>query len=88
MLDSQFQRAVERVAEERIRHAMERGEFDALPGAGQPLPDVDAGFDELWWVRKWTRRENASAGVVQQELNQALRTLRAQREAEGEAGRG
>ena len=28
----------ERLAEERIREAMERGEFDDLPLAGQPLP--------------------------------------------------
>jgi hypothetical protein len=29
---------VERLAEERIREAMERGEFDDLPLAGKPLP--------------------------------------------------
>jgi hypothetical protein len=29
---------LERLAEERIREAMERGEFDDLPGAGKPLP--------------------------------------------------
>ncbi len=35
--------AFEIVAERRIREAMERGEFDGLPGAGQPLKlDNDA----------------------------------------------
>ncbi len=29
---------LERIAEERIREAMERGEFDDLPLAGKPLP--------------------------------------------------
>lgn len=29
---------IERLAEERIREAMERGEFDNLPLAGKPLP--------------------------------------------------
>ncbi len=29
---------LERLAEERIREAMERGEFDDLPLAGKPLP--------------------------------------------------
>lgn len=31
-------RFLERLAEERIREAMERGEFDSLPLAGRPLP--------------------------------------------------
>lgn len=35
--------AFEIIAEERIREAMERGEFDRLPGAGRPLAfDDDA----------------------------------------------
>jgi hypothetical protein len=29
--------AIERLAEERIREAMDRGEFDDLPGCGEPL---------------------------------------------------
>lgn len=29
--------AIERLAEERIREAMDRGEFDNLPGRGEPL---------------------------------------------------
>ena len=29
--------AIERLAEERIREAMDRGEFDDLPGRGEPL---------------------------------------------------
>jgi hypothetical protein len=32
---------LERIAEEKIREAAARGEFDNLPGAGQPLPDED-----------------------------------------------
>jgi hypothetical protein len=35
--------AFERVAENKIREAMERGEFDNLPGAGKPL-DLDEYF--------------------------------------------
>ena len=30
-----------RLAEQRIREAMERGEFDHLPGRGKPLPPED-----------------------------------------------
>jgi Domain of unknown function (DUF1992) len=40
-----------------IREAEERGEFDDLPGAGRPIPDLDKPFDELWWVKDKLRRE-------------------------------
>jgi len=45
------------LAENRIRKAMERGDFDGLPGLGKPIPDLDAPYDELWWIRKWIARE-------------------------------
>jgi hypothetical protein len=35
---------LERIAEEKIREAIERGEFDDLPHAGKPLPLEPAGF--------------------------------------------
>jgi Domain of unknown function (DUF1992) len=44
--------------ERRIREATERGEFDNLPGAGKPIPDLDKPHDELWWVREKLRRED------------------------------
>jgi Domain of unknown function (DUF1992) len=40
-----------------VRQATERGEFDDLPGAGRPIPDLDKPFDELWWVKDKLRRE-------------------------------
>ncbi|GAA3794626.1 DUF1992 domain-containing protein [Sphaerisporangium flaviroseum] len=43
-----------------IREAMERGEFDDLPGTGKPIPDLDKPYDELWWVKQKLRRENVS----------------------------
>jgi hypothetical protein len=43
-----------------IREGMERGEFDDLPGHGQPLADVDRPHDELWWVRDKLKREGVS----------------------------
>jgi hypothetical protein len=43
-----------------IREAEERGEFDDLPGAGRPLPDLERPYDELWWVKKLMQRENLS----------------------------
>jgi hypothetical protein len=51
-----FQTWVER----QLREAMERGEFDNLPGAGKPIPDLDKPHDELWWVKDKLRREHLS----------------------------
>ena len=50
-------RAIELVAENRIRQAIEEGQFDNLSGQGQPIPDIDEPYDPLWWVKKWVRRE-------------------------------
>ncbi|HEY2770014.1 MAG TPA: DUF1992 domain-containing protein [Solirubrobacteraceae bacterium] len=43
-----------------IRQARERGEFDDLPGAGQPLSDLGKPYDEMWWVKRKLRDENLS----------------------------
>ncbi len=43
-----------------IREGMERGDFDGLPGHGQPLRDLDRPRDELWWVKDKLRREEVS----------------------------
>ena len=43
-----------------IREAMERGEFENLPGAGKPLADLDRPRDDMWWVRDKLRREEVS----------------------------
>jgi Domain of unknown function (DUF1992) len=51
-----FQTWVER----QIREAMDRGEFDNLPGAGKPIADIDKPHDELWWIKQKLRRENLS----------------------------
>ncbi len=40
-----------------IRAAMERGEFDDLPGAGKPLPGLDGTHDPDWWIKKLIERE-------------------------------
>jgi Domain of unknown function (DUF1992) len=50
----------ESFVERQIREAMERGEFDNLPGAGKPIPDLDKANDEQWWIRQKMRREGVS----------------------------
>ncbi|WP_043500922.1 DUF1992 domain-containing protein [Georgenia sp. SUBG003] len=47
-----------------IRAAQERGEFDDLPGAGKPLPGIDAPLDEDWWVRQKIRDEGLPADAL------------------------
>ncbi len=41
-----------------IRQAMERGEFDDLPGQGKPLEGLGSEHDPDWWVKKLVEREN------------------------------
>lgn len=40
-----------------IREAQERGEFDNLRGAGEPLQGLDGRPDENWWVKGLMERE-------------------------------
>lgn len=50
----------ERWIERQIGEAIERGDFDALPGAGRPLRDLDGRRDENAWIRDKLRRERAA----------------------------
>ncbi len=52
-----------------IREAIERGEFDDLPGAGKPLPVLAEPYEPNWWVRRWMERE----GITAAELRAARR---------------
>ncbi|WP_017556056.1 DnaJ family domain-containing protein [Nocardiopsis baichengensis] len=47
-------------ADQQVRRAMDRGEFDGLPGAGKPIPDIDRPRDALWWVRRKTEEEGVA----------------------------
>jgi hypothetical protein len=78
-----FQSWVER----QIQAAMERGEFDNLPGAGKPIADLDKPHDALWWVKQKLRRENLSylpaTLALRKEAEDALAAaLRARSEAQ------
>lgn len=59
-----------------IREAMERGEFDGLPGSGKPIADLDRPRDEMWWVKEKLRREGVSwlppALAVRKERDEVL----------------
>ena len=40
-----------------IREAIERGEFDNLPGQGKPIKGLNGRDDENWWVKAYLERE-------------------------------
>src|SRR5215213_2433080 len=50
-----------------LRLAMERGEFDNLPGAGKPIKDLGAQHDPDWWIKRLIEREKIS-GVLPEAL--------------------
>lgn len=43
--------------DQQIRVAMEKGDFDDLPGAGKPIPGLDGDHDPDWWLNKLIERE-------------------------------
>ncbi|WP_314172654.1 DnaJ family domain-containing protein [Streptomyces winkii] len=70
-----------------IREAEERGAFEDLPGAGEPLRDGDAPYDENWWLKRKLRDEGVTqlppTLALRKEAEDALRAAsRAQSEAE------
>ncbi len=43
-----------------VRRAMERGDFDDLPGAGKPISDLGEHHDPDWWIKKLVEREHVA----------------------------
>ena len=40
-----------------VRQAMERGDFDNLPGTGKPIEGLGTEHDPDWWLKKLVERE-------------------------------
>jgi hypothetical protein len=49
--------------DQQLRIAMERGDFDNLPGAGKPIKDLGAEHDPDWWIKRLVEREKIT-GVL------------------------
>ncbi|SFH53977.1 DnaJ family domain-containing protein [Planctomicrobium piriforme] len=47
-------------AERQIQAAQQAGEFDHLPGAGQPLDGIDEPLEQDWWLKRKLKEEKAS----------------------------
>lgn len=77
-------RAVQRIAENKIREAIEAGKFDNLRGAGEPIPDLDEPVDELWWVRRWIKRERLSKEIALGSVGAMKEAIREYRKARDE----
>lgn len=56
--------AIARIAEIRIREAIDAGELDNLPGLGKPIPGIDEPYDPHWWVKSWMKRIEQEHGFV------------------------
>ena len=50
------------VAEDKLRSAIESGEFENLPGLGKPSPLIDQPYHPLWWVMRKMQREQFMTG--------------------------
>ena len=46
-----------------VQRAIERGEFDDLPGTGKPIEDLDTTHDPDWWLKRFIERERIT-GVL------------------------
>lgn len=47
-------------ADLQVKQAMERGEFDDLPGLGKPIEGLGEAHDPDWWLKKLVERERIS----------------------------
>ena len=46
-----------------VQRAIERGEFDNLPGTGKPIEDLGTTHDPDWWIKRFIERERIT-GVL------------------------
>lgn len=53
----QRQRLIHTWVDQQIQQAIERGDFDDLPGRGKPIDGLGEEHDPDWWLRKLVERE-------------------------------
>jgi hypothetical protein len=50
-------RAIQIIADSKIRAAIDAGEFRNLMGFGKPAAIIDEPYDPHWWIRRKLKRE-------------------------------
>jgi DnaJ-like protein len=58
-------RAIQIIADNKIRAAIDAGEFDNLPGFGKPAVIFDELYDPHWWIRRKLQREQLTISRVE-----------------------
>ena len=56
-------RAIQIIADNKIRAAIEAGEFDNLSGFGKQATIFDEPYDRHWWIRRKLKREQLTAQI-------------------------
>jgi hypothetical protein len=52
------EKVVQIIAENKIKAAIEEGEFDNLPGLGKPFEFDERDLSPYWWLKRKIEREN------------------------------
>lgn len=71
--------------ERQVREAIERGEFDNLPGAGKPIPGLNGREDANWWIKSKLEHEEIrgvlpASLALRKEVEELPETLADQRD--------
>jgi len=61
-------RAIQIIADNKIRAAIEAGDFDNLPGLGKAAAIFDEPYDPHWRIRRKLRREQLTSGLGSAQL--------------------
>ena len=65
-----------RIAESKIEQAIQEGELDDLPGFGRPFEFDELTYDENWWIKSKSRREQLTvlppALVLRREVDRRI----------------
>lgn len=63
------------LVERRIAEAAQRGDFDDLPGSGQPIAGLDRPYEPGWWARQLIEREDLTASSDLDEIDRQLSVI-------------
>ena len=60
------------LVEQRILAAQEEGRFDNLPDFGRPCAAIDEPYEELWWVKRFLKREGLATLPVSLKIRRVV----------------